>query len=202
MRLVAVDAQKTVDAPRVLQTVAGLGATRVFLFGAAARTIAAHLCAEDESLRDRFLDDTAHYLMANETGPRPVRGTLAPFVSRLVAVVPPNGTPLPVLSSTDRAVEMRGTSLVMALPRRELLARENVENAALWLTGGAAEQEHSVQGASIVAAPGALDSGGVVLVVELTPQGTVIERRAIDGSVLSSEIVTPVAAGPRFSVRG
>jgi hypothetical protein len=202
MRLVAVDARQGIDVGRVMQTLSGTAAVRVFLFGAAARAIASHLEAEERERRDRFIDDTAQYLMSGEAGPRPQRGTLPAFVARLVAVVPTNGTVLPVVPSTDRAVEMRGTALAMALPRRDMLARENVENAALWLLGGSAQPEITMQGASIVLAPGPLDDGGVILVCEFTPQGTVVEQRSADGALLGKETITPATTGPRFSVRG
>jgi len=202
MRLAAVDARHTIDATRTLQILASLNATRVFLFGAAARALAAALDAEDRAARDRFLDESARFLLGSEGAARPRRNAPSPLLARAVAVVQPGTQALPLLATTDRAVEMRGASLVMAVPRRDLLATENLENASLWIVGGATERELVVNGASVVVAPGPLDEGGAILVCEPEKSGFVVESLAKDGASLGRQSLAPVAQGPRFSVRG
>lgn len=202
MRLAAVDARQTIDAARALQVLASLNASRVFLFGAAARAIALALDAEDRAARDRFLDENARFLLGNEGTARPRRAAPSPLVARAIAVVAPGTPRLPLVASTDRAVEMRGASLVMAVPRRDLLAKENLENASLWIVGGSLEREASVHGASVVVAPGPLDDGGAILVCEPEKNGFVVEHFAPDGTSQGRQSLTPVAQGPRLSVRG
>src|SRR5688572_5027608 len=136
MRLVAVDASRDDERTRRAVAVALAQAPRrLFLFRAASS--AAAQAAERDLLRrdDRFLDVAASWLLDGGTGEPPSRARLpVPLLEVGVAV---SDTDVPPLPSTNRAIELFGAQLGMAVPDTSRLEGEEIENAVLWIAGGA-----------------------------------------------------------------
>lgn len=205
MKIVAVDASvDDAQSERALETALALSPARLFVFGAAARTAQRMAEAALAERDERFLDAAASWLLKGDGGAPPARRAV-PLADRArallevtVAVV---AAELPPLSTTARGIELVGANICMAVPNLAAVASEELDNAAVWLGGGAALPAVELGKGRAMLAPGDIQGTGGVLVVEVLPGELRIARLDGGGAVIESRSV-PLAAGSRMHVRG
>lgn len=180
MLLLAVDAG--VPAPDLravlLEHHSRLRADRVLLFGEAARQVSADLLVERSSADERFLDEAARYVLHSGEA-LPARAPDDALASLCIAVAHGDAQGYAPLMTTERAMEMAGRLIVMALPEVAALDEEDLDNAAVWIAGGGGRRLEERDRRPVLV-PGDFATTGVVLAVELASSRVV--ARALDRS--------------------
>jgi hypothetical protein len=199
VRLVAVDASTDEERTRrALALALAQAPRRLFLFRAAADAAAA-IAQRDLQRRDeRFLDVAAAWLLDKGTGEPPSRARLpVPLLEVGMAICDRDAAPLP---ASSRAIELLGAHIGMALPDVALLDREEIENAALWIAGGAPDAAVDRTRGRLVVVPGDVIAGGHVTVIDVASELRVafVDK---DGDVIRSE-VAPLPSQPSLTVQG
>jgi hypothetical protein len=174
---------------------------RLLLFGAAAHT-ARRLAARDVARRDeRFLDVAAAWILdapAGAAGEPPTRASLpVPLVEVAVAVTRDDVTPL---VASARVIELCSGHICMAVPDAPSLELEEIENAALWIAGGASASVESNKG-RLVVVPGDVIAGGSVVVMDTSAHDVKIARVDTAGAVVDAR-TCPLGGGSRMQVQG
>jgi hypothetical protein len=180
VRLLVLDAGVT-DASRVLALLEGHPADRRLVLGGAAEALARYARARRQTQDDAFLDAVAaHVLNGGESDP-PERPSPPEALAELVAVTD-SGEDLAPLAATDRAVEIAGSVIGMAVADRGRLLEgdDDLSNATFWVAGGEAAPRLTTEQGVPVISPGHLSAdGGAVLLT--------VERRALDVTLLNEE---------------
>ena len=169
MRIAAVHASVEGDlARRALALALAQAPSRLFLFGAAASVAAAQVRREQAQQDERYLDLAARWLLDRGGGAPPTRAGLSVPLLEIGVAVGEGGewSPLP---STDRAIELIGTQLCMAVPHRDRVRGEEWDNAALWILGGEDQPGLELCRDRPVVAPGDASAGAGPAIVDLGP---------------------------------
>ena len=194
MRIVALDAaDDDARTERALAVALARAPDRLFVFGGAARA-AARIAARDLSQRDeRFLDVAASFLLDPSTSAKvadvPTRAKLrVPLIEVAVAVGAGAYEPL---TSSARAIELLGAQLCIATADGPP-APDEVDNAALWICGGATAYgvEH-VRGRALISPADAIvviDAGAEVRIQRVDAEGNVVESTALSVQAPQSRI--------------
>jgi hypothetical protein len=200
VRLLVLDAKVT-DASRVLALLEAHDADRRLVLGGAAEALATYAMARRQTQDDAFLDAVAAYVLEARDGDPPERPAPPQALSDLLAVHD-DAEALTPLSVTDRAVEIAGSIIGMAVPDRGRLLKseEDLGNATFWVAGGQTTPSMDKERGVPIISPGHLGpDGGAALLV--------IERRALDVTLLNDEGETvgkerfAFEDGARLSVR-
>ncbi len=171
-RLCALDATDTEDALRDDEIDAQIVALekeeydRVLLFGEVALRASSMARRVTRGADEAYLDDAAKWLLAGGRGRPPPRPPRSSVWEKAVAVT--TETIPPPMIATDRALEVAGGQLLMAVPRKSSLDREDLDNARIWICGGEDLPMLEDRGGHPVIAPGALGRGGGRLVLEVS----------------------------------
>lgn len=138
---------------------------RVLLFGEVAIRAGGMIRRVTRGADEAYLDDAAAWLLAGGRGRPPPRPPRNEVWKKTVAVTV-ESIPPPVIA-TDRALEVAGGQLLMAVPRKSSLEREDLDNARIWICGGEDVPMLEDRNGHPVIAPGALGRGGGRLVLEV-----------------------------------
>jgi hypothetical protein len=200
MRFVCVDLPGTADDDAVVAAVErarGLAADdgRILLFAQAAR-LASRRHREARAQREgAWLDAAAEWLLddGGAAGP-PQRPQADVFDERAVAVVTSRTEALS-LPATDRFLELVDGLLVMAVPHDASV--DAVDNAHLWLIGGAAFAVESRPGGRAL-----VRVGGAIVVAEVGRGEAVLTAHALGGDDAPATHVVSLVPSAKMAVRG
>lgn len=200
MRIAAVHASAESDlARRALALAMAQAPTRLFLFGAAASLAAAQVRREQAQRDERYLDVAARWLLDRGGGAPPTRAGLSvPLLEIGVAVG--EGGPFGPLPSTERAIEIVGAQLCMAVSHRDRVQGEEWDNAALWILGGEDKAGLELCRDRPVVAPGDAAAGAGPAIVDLGPAAAQVFFLDGSGTPGPTRSVT-FASGARMSVQ-
>lgn len=199
MKIVTVDVSGTDDEVAARAVAKGVAeakdADRLLLFGHAA-VVAARIGERERDEREgAWLDAAAAWLLEQNASTSPPPRPAAQPLAKATAVVSARADAL-ALPRSDRVVEMAGTLLVMAVPSGD--AVDAVDNAHLWLVGGAAFGVAQQSGSS--GGPRAVVTvGDRVVVVEVKGGEAGVVEFTFDGARVDHAIGLQVSS--RMSVR-
>ncbi len=200
MRIVAVDARTASDETRrALALALAQAPQRLLLFGAAGDVAAEQIARELAQRDERFLDVAARWLLEHGEGPPPTRAGLeVPLLEIGLAVRDDDRcAPLP---ASDRAIELVGANLCMAVPDRARVADDEWDNAALWIAGGeAAADVHDERGRPVVI-PGDAAGGAGPAVIDLAAAEARVSLIARDGTIAATRLLR-LGGGARITVK-
>jgi hypothetical protein len=201
MHLLAVDGSRPDPAlgDALEELLAKSRAQKVLAFGAAAISLRDRARAEREVAEERFFDDAAGWLLSSREGQPPRRGAGAGFAEKVTVVTREAAEDFAPLAVVDRAVELAGRVIVMALPGADDLEGETLENAAVWIVGGASEPRLQAEETRLLLAPG--PDATRVLSVRVDAEAVRAARLDLSGTIID-QAVLPLGAKTRMSVRG
>ena len=200
-RLVALDA--TGDDGRVRAALARALSPRperVYLFRDAARVAAGEIKGAQAAHDRHFIDQAARYLLEDRPAPAPARTSGSPLTDVCLAIGGGDG----FIGLPQRAceVELLGSFVCMAVPTRDDVLADEIDNAHVWVVGGALEASIEMRGTrSIVVSPGDLCAGGAIACIELNGPAPLVMLMSVDGTVLETRLLD-ASKSTRMSVRG
>ena len=183
-RLCALDATEADDALREgaideqIAALEGEAFDRILLFGEVAMRAGGMARRVTRGADEAYLDDAAAWLLSGGRGRPPPRPPRSGVWNQAVAVTT-ESIPPPLIA-TDRALEVAGGVLLMAVPRKTALDREDLDNARIWICGGEDAPVLEDRSGHPVIAPGALGRGGGRLILELN--GVKLVARTFDAN--------------------
>jgi|GEM_PF-1833525 len=205
MRICAADCPHDVsddELARVLDAMRPAQPTRTLLF----RGLAQAALRQDSHVRqaadDRFIEHAAAYLLDDDAKEAPQRNArpLDDFMQNVVCVAAASTELATQLQVTDRAIEMEGKTILMALPRLRLVDDEIPDNARVWLGGG--DREEPGDGFPLKLAVGdTLDDDGGFLIIDIDPRGVVVRFMSLKHKE-QLRGVFPYRAKNKVSVQG
>jgi hypothetical protein len=113
------------------------------------------------------IDAAAEDLLAKSSDSLPRRAAPSAGEARALVVTACPALAFAPLRTLDRVVEMAGTTLLMAVPERAALEAEALENAVVWIAGGAEAAKLREQGGRALLCPGDSCQGGTRLELHL-----------------------------------
>lgn len=200
MRIVAVDARTVSDeARRVVALALAQAPQRVLLFGATGDVAAEQIARELAQRDERFLDVAARWLLERGEGAPPTRAGLeVPLLEIGLAIR--NDDRCRPLPASDRAIELVGANLCMAVPERSRVAADEWDNAALWIAGGEPTASvHDERGRPVVV-PGDAGGGAGPAVVDVTANEARVVLLDRDGVIAATRQVR-LGSGARIMVK-
>lgn len=105
------------------------------------------------------------------------------------------------LVASERAVEIRGRLIAMALPQAGDLDGEDLENAALWIAGGTRAPRIEEDRGRPVLSPGDFSEAPRLLAVEV-PRERIVARLLDDAGQKIQSRIFALQAKNRLSVQG
>ncbi|MCP4498924.1 MAG: hypothetical protein GY822_03030 [Deltaproteobacteria bacterium] len=178
---------------------------RTLLFGSAAAALVQDRLLQ-EGADDAFVDEAAQYLLGKQSGDVPSRQghSFDEFSENLVCVASlfsetSKESPRRLVL-TDRAVEMEGKTIVMALPNVLQVESEDLSNAQVWIGGG----QRRLPGEElppILALGNIFDDEGGMMVVDIDPRVIIIRWIGKDKKE-QERFVFPFRAKNKMSVQG
>lgn len=169
---------------------------RLLCFGRAA-VVAARLERQERAERDGvWLEVSANWLLAPDAAtPPPARPAPGPLALKATAIGRP-GLDAGALPVSERLVELIGTLLVMAVPMAKHI--DDVDNAHLWLVGGAPFAVDTGQGR--VGGRAVVGVAGHIVGVAVTGAEATVSSWTLTGEPGQGSTV-PLGGASRLSVR-